>query len=208
MTVKLNSLARWSRLDGAEAIVFDGSDVGERRVRIDFNLEGVTAFFIGEPDGSERFLVTIGPGVETLEFSASGAFRVYAEKGSPTVYYRCAEHEQTANEVVDPRIFTKIAQRRHRNPELEEMMYRMQANMERRFAMQADELKAHYERVHKDKDNATAASKTKDAPAVSVGRDSQKVQPQSSAGEGGGETPASPAGSEQQGDAGGGNGGA
>ena len=145
MTVKLNSLARWASLPATDAIVFEGSDVGERRVRINFNLEGVTSFFIGD-DGGEEFLCTIGPGLETVEFNVAGSFKVYAEKGSGVVHYQSADLEPTFHEIADPVIFTRIAQRRHRNPELEEMMYRMQANIERRLAAQADEMEALYAR--------------------------------------------------------------
>ena len=143
MVVKLNSLARWAALPSDEAIVFDGADQGERRVRINLNLEGVTAFFIGDEQG-ERFLATLGPGLETVEFNVSGAFKVYAEKGSGIVHYQSADLEPTFAEIADPKIFTRIAQRRHRNPELEEIMYRMQANTERRIAQQAEEIEARY----------------------------------------------------------------
>lgn len=156
MTIKLNSLARWARLPETDAIVFEGTDVDERRVRIDFNLEGVTTFFIGDERRGENFLCTIGPGLETVEFNVSGTFSVYAEKGSGAVHYHCSEHEPTFSEVVDPKIFTKIAQRRHRNPELEEMMWRMNANIERRMAQQADEIKAEYERRLKEAEDARA----------------------------------------------------
>lgn len=205
MTVKLNSLARWASLPSTDAIVFEGSDVGERRVRINFNLEGVTTFFIGD-DGGEEFLCTIGPGLETVEFNVAGAFKVYAEKGSGVVHYQSADLEPTFHEIADPVIFTRIAQRRHRNPELEEMMYRMQANIERRLAAQADEMEALYARRLQEAEVARAA-KTNNAGTPS-GSGGDEVQPQGAAGERPGEAPSPASGGKQQGDAGGGNGGA
>lgn len=157
MTISLNSLARWAVLAADEAVVFEALDDAERPVRINFNLEAVTTLFIGYPDGTENLLVTVGPGLETVVFNVAGAFRIYAENGSGVVQYQSAHLEPNHVEVVDPVIFTKIAQRRHRNPELEEMMYRMQANIERRFAAQADEIEAQYQRQLQEAKNAAAA---------------------------------------------------
>ncbi|MBB3387283.1 hypothetical protein FHT82_000003 [Rhizobium sp. BK275] len=196
MVVKLNSLARWTALPATDAIVFDGSDVAERRVRINFNLEAVTSFFIGDETG-ESFLCTLGPGLDTVEFNIAGSFKVYAEKGSGIVQYQSADLEPTHAEVVDPVIFTKIAQRRHRNPELEEMMFRMQANMERRFALQADEIAAQYARQLKEIEDARAAE-TVVAPAP-VAAGGSEVPAQGAAGEKPGETAGAPVAGEQPG---------
>lgn len=196
MTVKLNSLARWAVLPATDAIVFDGSDVAERRVRINFNLEAVTSFFIGDDTG-ENFLCTVGPGMETLEFNVAGSFKVYAEKGSGIVHFQSADLEPTHVEVVDPVIFTKIAQRRHRNPELEEMMYRMQANMERRFAAQADELQALYARQLQEVENGRAAETVVTPAPVAAG--GSEVPAQGTAGQKPGEAAGTAAGGEQSG---------
>lgn len=205
MTVKLNSLARWATLPAKNAIVFEGSEVDETRHRILFNLEGVTAFFIGNAEG-ERFLCTIGPGQETVEFNIAGAFKVYAEEGSGAVQYQSADLEPTHIEVADPVIFTRIAQRRHRNPEMEEMMYRMQLNMERRFAQQAGEIATIYAKREQEAERARAAE-TNDAGAP-AGAGGDEVRAQGAVGEKPGEAAPPASGGEQQGDAGGGNGGA
>lgn len=205
MTVKLNSLSRWASLPSDEAIVFEGSDVGERRVRINFNLEGVTAFFIGDEQG-EDFLCTIGPGLETVEFNVSGSFKIYAEKGSGIVHYQSADLEPTHHEIPDPEIFTKLMQRRHRNPELEEMMFKMQMNIERRMSQQADEMEAFYTRKLEEAKNAGPTQNVASGTPPAGGE--TQVPAQGAAGEKSGEGAVPPAGSEQQGDAGGGNGGA
>lgn len=201
MTVKLNSLIRWSVLDGAEAISFEGTGAAERRVRIDFNLESVTTFFIGDVDG-ENFLCTIGPGLETVEFNVSGAFKVYAEEGSGIVHYQCSGQEPVAVEIVDPVIFTKIAQRRTRNPELEEMMHRMQLNVERRMASQAEELAAFYERRMQETQNVRAVETNNAGAPPSAG--GSEVSAQGATGEKPGEAPSPAAGSELAGGGGGG----
>lgn len=204
MVVKLNSLSRWSALAPEQAIVFAGSDVAERRVRIDFNLEAVTSFFI-RVDDEERFLCTLREGQETIEFNAAGTFRVYAEKGSGVVQYVSADLEPTFSEIVDPVIFTKIANRRHRNPELEEMMFRMNQNLERRLAQQADEFEAALQRRRMEEENGRSAETVvSDAPGSVAGAGSSQVPAQGAAGEEPGETPPAPNAGEQQGGASGG----
>ena len=202
MVVKLNSLSRWSALAPEQAIVFAGSDVAERRVRIDFNLEAVTSFFIRVND-EERFLCTLPEGQETIEFNAAGTFHVYAEKGSGVVQYVSADLEPTFSEVVDPVIFTKIANRRHRNPELEEMMFRMNQNLERRLAQQADEFEAALERRRMEEENGRAAETVvSNAPGTVAGAGGTEIPAQGAAGEEPGETAPAPNGGEQQGSAG------
>lgn len=205
MVVKLNSLSRWSVLAPEQAIVFAGSDIAERRVRIDFNLEAATVFFIVDRDGVEEFLCTLPSGQETIEFSAAGTFRVYAEKGSGAVHYVSADLEPTFSEVVDPVIFTKIANRRHRNPELEEMMFRMNQNLERRLAAQADEFEAALERRRSEEENGRSTETViSNAPGAVAGTGGTQVPAQGTAGEEPGETPSAANAGEQQGGASGG----
>lgn len=157
MTIRLNSLSRWRDLEAGTAVVFDkASGDDERLIRLNLNLGGETAFFIEGEDGP-RFLAVAGPGLETLEFSAAGKVAVYAEENAAPVQYQTAEIEPTYSEVVDAVIFTKIANRCHRNPELEEVMYRMQMNMERRLAQQAGELEAALERRRKEEEHGRPA---------------------------------------------------
>lgn len=204
MTVKLNSLARWSALAPDQAIVFEGTDVGERRVRINFNLEGVTSFFIGDDERGENFLCTVGPGLETVEFNVAGTFKVYAEDGSGIVHYQSADLEPTFSEVVDPVIFTRIANRRHRNPELEEMMFRMNQNMERRYAAQAQEMQAAFDRQMEAMKNVGTQQPAPVSEPAPSGAGTGTVQPQGATGEFTGEDGASPPPSEPAGSGGGG----
>lgn len=205
MVVKLNSLARWSSLDRTNRIRFTGDDAGERMVRIQFNLESVTSFYIGRDEMDADLLCTIGPGVEIVEFSAAGDFYVFAEKDAGMVKYQSADLEPTFSEVVDPVIFTKIANRRHRNPELEEMMYRMQENMERRLEQQAHEFDAALQRRRQEEENGRPAETViSNAPGASAGSGSGTVPEQKPDGEKPVQAPASGAGGEQQGGASGG----
>lgn len=178
MTIKLNSLKRWRLLEPKAAITFKGVADVERRVRLNVNLESVTTLFVGS-EKQQQLLCTAGPGVETIEFNMSGDFNVFAEAGSGRVHYQSADLEEAHVEIPDPEIFTRIAQRRHRNPELEEMMYRMQLNTERRLAQQAEEIKAAFDARMMETLNA----RTTDTPTKTDGAGSAPVPTQSPDGE-------------------------
>ncbi|AYM14604.1 hypothetical protein G6L58_25040 [Agrobacterium tumefaciens] len=205
MVVKLNSLSRWLSLDNTKAILFSGNEDAERLLRIQFNLENVTTFYIGRDEMDADLLCTIGPGQETVEFYAQGDFYVFAEKDAGMVKYQSADLEPTFSEVVDPVIFTKIANRRHRNPEMEEMMYRAQLNMERRFASLAGEFEAALERRRAEEENGRSTETViSNAPGAASGAGGEQVPAQGAAGEKSGEAAPAPNAGEQQGGASGG----
>lgn len=199
MVVKLNSLARWAYLDPKEAIAFEGNKDSERLIRLHLNLEAVTSFYIQDDERGTNFLCTMQPGMDVLEFYCGGDFRVFAEEGSGVVHYQSADLEPTFSEVVDPVIFTKIANRRERNKELEELMYVAQANIERRFAQQAGELQAAFERKVKELENGRPAEVVKsNAPGAASGSGGGTVPEQKPDGEKSGEGAISGASGEQQ----------
>lgn len=199
MTVKLNSLSRWSLLQQNHSINFESDTETERLVRLQLNLEAVTSFYIEDERGA-NFLCTMSQGVDTLEFYAGGSFRVFAEEGSAVVLYQSADLEPTFSEVIDPVIFTKIANRRHRNPELEEILYRSQMNLERRLEQQASEMDAAFARRIQEMENGRSKETVRsNAPGSdSSGYGTQQAAP-GATGEKPGETPAGGAGSGQPG---------
>lgn len=141
MVVKLNALDRWMLLESGKAIGFVKTGDTARRVRLEVNCAAPTVFHIENEDGP-RLLAAVPAGLEVIEFSMAGDFAVFPQEGAGEVHYRTAEAEPTHHVVVNPVVFTKLAQRRHRNPELEAIMYRMQENMERRLAAQHAETQA------------------------------------------------------------------
>jgi hypothetical protein len=170
VVVKLNSLSRWSSLGNTKSISFKGDPEAERLVRIQFNLETVTTFYIGKDEHDADLLCTIGPGLETVEFYAQGDFYVFGEQDSGIVKYQSADLEPTSFEVVNPVIFTKIANRRQRNPELEAIAHTMQMNSERRLADLAYDMKQEFERQLGEMRNAQ--------PAETIRADTQGENPQ------------------------------
>ncbi|TIS45688.1 hypothetical protein [Mesorhizobium sp.] len=135
--INLKDLLRWAEMKPGEVIKFNAGN--PRKVRLQVNCRFQTAFYIVHVDDltgelAERFLATAPAGLAVIEFMTGGQpFRIGADASDAVLYYT-AEMEATGIEVPDAESFTKIAHRRARNPELEQMMFLMNQNMERRLA--------------------------------------------------------------------------
>lgn len=181
MTIKLYSLARWNALPKGQVLELPGTS-SERRVRLQINSPGLAMLFFVNSDGEEVFLAAADRR-DTVEFAASGNVRITTS--SDDVFIYSAELEATSAVIPDPQVFTKIAQRKARNPELEHMMFVMNQNIERRLAAQAAE--------HQELMAALAAAKPKAAPVEPVAAPVEPVaetgQDEPETGEGGGDEP-------------------
>lgn len=194
--IKLNSLSRWNRLSPDQGAVFPGVKEQERLVRINLNCEAVTSLSIVHDADRDQFLCTVEPGVHVVEFYTAGTFRLVADAVGAAVLYQSADLEPTFAEVVDPKIFTKIANRRHRNPELEEIMFRMTQNVERRLAAQASEMEAAFERRRREMENGRPAEVVvSNAPGAGAGGSGPQVPAQGAAGQESAPASAAPAAS-------------
>lgn len=183
MTIKLNTLARWHDLPAGQQIWFGQEGEPARLVRLHVNLSHPTVFNIEDAYGP-RLLCAVPAGVETIEFSAEGRFSVFPDANSGEVQFQTAELEPAFAEIADPKIFTKIANRRHRNPELEEIMYRMNLNMERRLADQAEQFEAALERRRNEEANGRPAETVvTNAPGAAANAGGAEVRPQNAAAE-------------------------
>lgn len=129
--IDLSNLDKWIPLAEGQALRFD-LDI-PRRVRLEVNTSTRTRFDLVNEDGETTFLANID-GHETLQFVVKGPWSLYSDTEEGCYIYT-KELETTAVEVPDAVIFTKIASRRARNPELEYMMQKMAANLERRLAI-------------------------------------------------------------------------
>lgn len=87
-------------------------------------------------DGVVTFLA-LCKGRDRLEFAVDGAFDLVAVGSGAYVY--SVDGLQIASHVVAPVIFTRIANRRQRNPHLEMIEYQMRTNVERRMQQMAEE---------------------------------------------------------------------
>lgn len=132
---RMFNLDKWERLKEGEGLEF--SNPRPRNVRLEVNAPVRTALYVVDPEGEVHFLALV-EGRDTVEWGSSGAFQLTVEGADVMVY--TADGADIAQRVIAPVIFTKIAERRRRNPELEYIAHQMQLNMERRLEQQAGEL--------------------------------------------------------------------
>lgn len=130
--IRLGNLGRWVALPRGSKITFPGKDV--RRVRLTVNSPGVAKLYTIDEDGVPHFLAAPDR-LEEVEFSYAGDLVVMAD--ADDVSFLSAENEPEYVVIEDPEVFTEIAQRAARNPELERIMYVAQRNMERRLEQMA-----------------------------------------------------------------------
>lgn len=132
--IKLDSLSRWMHLKKGDILTLAGD--AQRRIRLQVNSPKRSSLFIVNDDGVPVFLAA-PDGRDVVEFATGGDVRITTDDDDVFVY--TAENEPTFTIIPDAEIFTKIAERSARNPDLEHMMYLQQINMDRRFAqMQYD----------------------------------------------------------------------
>lgn len=141
---RMYNLSKWLEVKEGDQINFTGSR--PRTVRLEVNAPGEVALYVlpfddldqdGEPlFGSPIFLALV-KGRDVIEFSPDGAFAVTPEGGS--CYFQTADGDVVHVEVVAPVSFTKIVERRRRDPVLEQMMYEAQRNAEKRMAIMLDQ---------------------------------------------------------------------
>lgn len=158
MAQRIHNLSKWRFLEEGKGMAFTSDK--QRMVVLDVNCPQETAFYVlqkkedvasdpetilDEDGGREKnreFLpyedrdrdsvltfLGLASGRDRFEFGVEGSFELIVEGGSAYIY--TADGEVHATHVVAPVIFTRIANRRQRNPHLEMMMYRERMNRER-----------------------------------------------------------------------------
>lgn len=131
---KMFNLTKWRGIEEGEVITF--ADTRPRTVRLEVNAPTEVQLFIGSGDADMDFLALV-KGRDVIEFSAEGAFSLTVDGGMCNIY--TADGDDISVHAVDPVSFTRIVERRQRNPELEHMMMVMQINVEKRLAQQAED---------------------------------------------------------------------
>lgn len=138
MTINLMTLAKWKTLEEGEVVRFHREN--PRTVRIDVNAPLAVVVTItelgGEDDDSPIFPVYV-LGRDRLEFEVNGAFELAVEGGG--IQFYTVDGADWSVEKTDHATFTRVVERRVRNPEVDYMMYMMNVNLEKRLAqVQAD----------------------------------------------------------------------
>lgn len=138
---RLFNLDKWHEVKQGKVIHFETDR--PRVVRLEVNVAGTSVLGIVGDKGSARFLALV-TGRDVIEFHVGGSFGLVSD-GDPVWIYT-VDGDRWTYEDPAPEIFTRMHQPRIRNHELEVMMAKVQQNMERRLAKQADEIRRDAER--------------------------------------------------------------
>lgn len=100
----------------------------------------------GDAGRAVTFLALV-KGRDRLEFSVDGEFDLMVEGGSCNIY--TVDSADVATRIIDPVIFTRVANRRVRNPELEWMMFQQRRNQEALMASMTRETERRFAELEK-----------------------------------------------------------
>ena len=121
---RLHDIKKWHHVAAGGAMNFENEAV--RRVRLDVNAAGRAALFYIDGDG-ETTLLGVVEGRDVIEFATHGAtFSIAVEDSDVWVY--TIDGENLAFSKPDAVKFTKLVERRARNPEVEYMQWLMRHN--------------------------------------------------------------------------------
>lgn len=113
------------------------------------------------------FLALVKGGRDRLEFAVDGEFDLLSEGSGAYVYTN--DSQDTSTVVLDPVIFTRVANRRQRNPHLEMIEYQMRRNMEMMQAELRDEADRRVAALER-KLETYAPQRDQRAPAARIGK--------------------------------------
>lgn len=134
---RMYNFDKWMNLGDGQGLRFAGNR--PRQVRLEVNAPQETRLYVEDDDetGVCNFLALV-KGRDTIEWSASGAFILRADGGDVSVY--TADGADISLELEAPVSFTKIVERRKRNPELEQVLAVLNRTMEERIAQATREI--------------------------------------------------------------------
>lgn len=155
--IKLNELTRWRALAQGEVLTLPEGN--SRRIRLEVNSPGRAPFYIVDSPTQMRFLAA-PVGRDVIEFIADGEISITT--GGDDVFVYTAELEPTFTVIEDAEVFTQIAVRAARNPDMEHMMYLQQQNVERRMAQLQAEMEARLDQTY----NAGRADAAREAASA------------------------------------------
>ena len=134
---RMYNFDKWMNLGDGQGLRFAGNR--PRQVRLEVNAPQETRLYVEDDDdtGVCNFLALV-KGRDTIEWSASGAFILRADGGDVSIY--TADGADISLELEAPVSFTKIVERRKRNPELEQVLAVLNRTMEERIAQATREI--------------------------------------------------------------------
>lgn len=192
MTIQLMDLRKWQCLEDGNMVQFTKKN--PRVVRIDVNTPFKVTLWYAEENEDAKFLALV-EGRDRVEFAVDGPFDLTVEGGD--CWFYTVDGADFSMQAVDDRTFTRIAERRTRNPELDYMMQVMYQNMERRIQQTASDLERQHERREKarqrDIERSAQDGRSADRPAGTSTNAGDKAVPAKSSqgGQSSGGTPES-----------------
>lgn len=166
---RLFNIDKWFVLESGKALNFENPLA--RRVRLDVNAPGPAQLFYVTGNGEITFLASVH-GRDVIEFASHGGdFAIQCEGNDVWLY--TIDGEDTSFSNPGAVVFTKIVERRARNPELELMQHMMNRNLELRMEAQRRELEQLWHRRE-----AAAAARAEQSAAASAAA-SARSEPES-----------------------------
>lgn len=183
---RIGDLSLFTRLEPGTVATFHGERV--RSVRFTFNAPHKTAISVlplnadGTFDeGDPLFLCTVD-GLEEVQFQADGAFGLESEA---VVFIKTIEGDTIHSVVPDAQTFTRIAERRPRNPEMEHMQRVLMMNQERRMGAMFDELRAKERQLEQRANDLRESAAGSDSPPPAADNSGGQPAPSPAAAPGG-----------------------
>ena len=172
MAQRLGNLDKWIPIEGdrQRGLFFPGD---ARKVTLDVVTGEPVRLYVeyevppdeaGQGGGTREQLLTVVNGRDSVEFTVGGDFTLFASGGDALVY--TIDGQEVHNVDIAPVIFTRIASRKVRNPNLEMMEYQMKLNLQRRMEQLELEAAARL----KDTVNRYAAQRSPRTPPAAVGQ--------------------------------------
>lgn len=165
MVIRIHDVKKWARLEEGQVIGFTSDK--PRQVRIEVNSPGDSELYYVDSAGEVTFLALVR-GRQTVEFTTDGAFSLSVQGNDCMVY--TPDGDDIAHYALDSESFTRIVERRARNPEFERMQWEMMANINRRLDRQKHELEQSYRRREAARERVPAAE------ALPGGADDESAQ--------------------------------
>lgn len=148
----------------------------DRKIRLDVNAAGEATLYYVDGDG-ETTLLGLVCGRDVLEFQThGGAFSIAIEDADCWVF--TIDGEDVSFQVPEAVTFTRLVERRQRNPEVEMMQYMMNRNMQILLESQRDELEQMFNR----REAAARVAAEKPAAASDGGADPAESKPSDNGG--------------------------
>ena len=130
---RILSLYDWGILEPGKGVVIRSTVEGLRSVRLRVNAPSPAALYVKQDGISDAMFLARVEGLDEINFYVQGDYELLAVGGE--VWIDTLDGADGHVDAVETASFTRIVERRARNPELEIMERRMAENMERRMAL-------------------------------------------------------------------------